>query len=154
MNFVKEITNEFDKLGTVKIEQFIKIKGRYFDEVNKSHVIDWDFIQKQLNFKPNIIKRQLYDKTEYNTTFVDDVKQLKCGLILGLYPGCGKSGLLELLFQNDDIILVPQHANRSSLLREAKELKKQGLITVDIAIKGVHVIADYYNDYTPDGEGR
>ena len=106
-----------------------------------------------MNFKPNIIKRQLYDKTEYNTTFVDDVKQLKCGLIFGLYPGCGKSGLLELLFQNDDI-LVPQHANRSSLLREAKELKKQGLITVDIAIKGVHVIADYYNDYTPDGEGR
>ena len=116
----ENITNEYDKLGTVKIEQYIKIKGRYFDEVNKSHVIDWDLIQKQLNFKPTIIKMELYDETEYNTTFVNDLKQLKCGLILGLYPGCGKYVLLELLFKMNDIILVPQHANRSSLLKEAK----------------------------------
>jgi len=149
----ENITNEFDKLGTVKIEQYIKIKGRYFDEVNKSHVIDWGLIQKQLYFKPTITKRQLYDKTEYNTTFVNDVKQLKCGLILGLYPGCGKSVLLELIFKTGDIILVPQHANRSSLLKEAKELKKQGLINVDITFKDVHVIADYFNDDTPDNEG-
>ena len=58
----ENITNEFEKLGTVKIEQYIKIKGRYFDEVNKSHVIDWDLIQKQLNYKPTIITRQLYEK--------------------------------------------------------------------------------------------
>ena len=123
----KKITNEFDKLGTVKIEQFIKIKSRCFDEVNKSHVIDWDCFQKQLNFKPNIIKRQLYDKTEYNTTFVNHVKQSKCCLFWGLYPGCGKSVLLELVFKTGDIILVPQHANRASLLKYAKELKKNGV---------------------------
>ena len=63
----ENITNEFDKLGTVKIEKYIKIKGRYFDEVNKSHVIDWGLIQKQLNLKPTIIERQLYDKAQYNT---------------------------------------------------------------------------------------
>ncbi len=67
-------------------------------------------------------------------------------LIIAGSAGYGKSCLILLLFEAGDVILVPKHENRQGLLKEAKQLKEQGIIHVDITLKDIHVIADYFTD--------
>ena len=97
--------------GDVTLEDTIKCKGRPFEYVNETRK---DVILKQT--KPTKIYRDTYPYEKYNTEFVEYVRKLNSCLINAGGAGYGKSVLLLMLFDNDnDVIIVPQHANTKSL---------------------------------------
>ena len=69
---------------------------------------------------------------------MEDVKKLNSCLINAGGAGYGKSVLLLMLFDNDnDVIIVPQHANKKSLIADAK------IFNIKLEDKRIHVMADF-----------
>jgi len=128
--------DDFNMIGDVKLEDTIKCKGHPFEYVNETRE---DVVLKQIN--PIQIYREKYPYEAYNTDFLEDVRKLNSCLINAGGAGYGKSVLLLMLFDNDnDVIIVPQHANKKSLLADAK------IFNIKIEDKRIHVMADFFND--------
>lgn len=128
--------NDFDMIGDVKIEDTIKMKGHPFEYVNETRK---DVIIKDIC--PTKIYRENYSYEKYNTEFLEDVRKLNSCLINAGGAGYGKSVLLLMLFDNDnDVIIVPQHANKKSLLSDAK------VFNIELEDKRIHVMADFFTD--------
>ena len=125
-----------DTIGTVRVENTIKIKGHPFTYVNDTRN---DVVMPQV--KTTTIHRNHYLYEKYNTDFLEDVKGLNSCLITAHGAGHGKSVLLLLLFDDTtDVILVPQHANKASLIIDAKRFN------IKLTDKNIHVMADFFND--------
>ena len=123
-------------IGNVKPEDTIKCKGHPFEYVNETRM---DVAQKQII--PTKLYRDKYQYETYNTVFLEDVKKLNSCLINAGGAGYGKSVLLLMLFDNDnDVIIVPQHANKKSLIADAK------IFNIKLEDKRIHVMADFFND--------
>lgn len=128
--------DEFNMIGDVKLEDTIKCKGNPFEYVNETRK---DVILKKII--PTKIYREQYPYEKYSTGFLEDVRKLNSCLINAGGAGYGKSVLLLMLFDNDnDVIIVPQHANKKSLLSDAK------IFNIKLEDKGIHVMADFFTD--------
>ena len=123
-------------IGEIKLEDTIKCKGHPFEYVNETRM---DVAQKQII--PTKLYRDKYQYETYNTDLFEDVKKLNSCLINAGGAGYGKSVLLLMLFDNDnDVIIVPQHANKKSLIADAK------IFNIKLQDKRIHVMADFCND--------
>jgi hypothetical protein len=114
---IQDTDDVISLLGTVKVEPFIKIKGRYYDDVNEIN-------ENVMVYKPperTIIKREIYNKNEYNTVFLEDVRKAGSCMILAGGVGYGKSVLNMILFAPGDVILAPKHKDCTRLVEASKK---------------------------------
>jgi hypothetical protein len=139
---IQDTDNVISLLGTVKVEPLIKVNRRTFDEVNEIN----DAVMIYKPKERRIIKREIYNKTEYNTVFLEDVKKAGSCMVLAGGAGYGKSCLNMILFQPGDVILAPKHKDCTRLVKASKELKERGIVQFELTLNDVRVTADYFTE--------
>jgi predicted GIY-YIG superfamily endonuclease len=128
--------DDFDVIGEVKVEKYIKVKGRTFSEVNCAN--------KPFYYEPvkrNILKREPHEVN----TFKNKIDLSKSCLIQANLGGSGKSWLLVDVFDpnnEEHLFLLAKHEAVSNIKRTARAQGKD----ISNCLNRIRVIADFLNE--------